>query len=120
MSIAKEIIKFLKTLNASFITLGIAVPAPGTGFYRQMQEKEYLHHHDWEQYDPLKMPVYSYPDLSAEEIYDAAAYGLREFYLRPSYIYDRIKSVENPAQFFRYVKNFGGFLKRYIRPREAV
>jgi radical SAM superfamily enzyme YgiQ (UPF0313 family) len=114
-----ETIEFLKTLNASFITLGIAVPAPGTGFYHQMKEKGYLLHSKWDLYDPLKLPVYNYPDLSAEEIYDAAAYGLRKFYLRPSYIYDRIKSVENPAQFFRYVKNFGGFLKRYIRPKAA-
>ena len=114
-----ETIDFLQTLNASFITLGIAVPAPGTGFYHQMKEKGYLLHNKWDLYDPLKLPVYNYPNLSAEEIYDAAAYGLRKFYLRPSYIFDRFKSVENPAQFYRYVKNFGGFLKRYIRPREA-
>ncbi len=112
-------IEFLKTLNASYITLGIAVPAPGTGFYRQMKEAGHLHHQKWDLYDPLKMPVYSYPDLSAEEIYDGAAYGLKQFYLRPSYIYDRIKSIENPAQFFRYVKNFGGFIKRYVRPKAA-
>ena len=115
-----ETIEFLKTLNASFITLGIAVPAPGTGFYHQMKEKGYLLHSKWDLYDPLKLPVYNYPDLSAEEIYDAAAYGLRKFYLRPSYILDRIKSVENPAQFYRYAKNFGGFIKRYIRPRKAT
>ena len=111
---------FLKSLNASFITLGTAVPAPGTGFYKQIKDKGYLKHTNWELYDPLKIPVYNYPELTAEEIYDAAAYGLRKFYLRPSYIYDRLKAVENPSQFFRYVKNFGGFMKRYIRPRQAA
>ncbi len=115
-----ETIDFLKTLNASFITLGTAVPAPGTGFYKQIKDKGYLAHYNWELYDPLKIPPFNYPDLTAEEIYDAAAYGLRKFYLRPSYIYDRIKSVESPAQFFRYVKNFGGFMKRYIRPNQAA
>jgi len=115
-----ETIDFLKTLKASFITLGTAVPAPGTGFYKQIKDKGYLMHSNWELYDPLKIPVYNYPDLTAEEIYDAAAYGLRQFYLRPSYIYDRLKAVESPAQFFRYVKNFGGFMKRYIRPKEAA
>ena len=115
-----ETIKFLKTTNASFITLGTAVPAPGTGFYKQMDQKGYLKHKKWDEYDPLKIPVYDYPDLTAEEIYDAAAYGLRQFYLRPSYIYDRLKSIENPSQFFRYVKNFGGFVKRYIRPKVAT
>ncbi len=115
-----ETIEFLKTLNASFITLGIAVPAPGTGFYKQMKEKGYLKHKNWDLYDPLKLPVYDYPDLSGEEIYDAAAYGLRQFYLRPSYIFDRLKAVESPGQLFRYIKNFAGFLKRYVRPKVAA
>ena len=115
-----DTINFLKSLDSSFISLGFAVPAPGTTFYRQMKEKGYLHHYQWDLYETLKMPVFSYPELSAEEIYDGAASGLRKFYLRPSYLYDRIKSIENPAQFYRYVKNFGGFLKRYIRPRAAA
>lgn len=107
-------IEFLKTVPASFITLGIAVPAPGTEFYRQMEAKGYLHHKQWDLYDPLRQPVFSYPELSGEEIYDRAAYGLRQFYLRPSYIWDRIRTIRSPAEFVRYSTNFVGFMKRYV------
>jgi len=110
----KETIEFLKTVPASFITLGIAVPAPGTDFYRHMEQSGYLHHKQWDLYDPLKKPVYSYPSLSSDEIYDCAAYGLRQFYLRPSYLWDRIRSIRRPAELMTYASNFYGFMKRYV------
>lgn len=107
-------IEFLKTVPASFITLGIAAPAPGTEFYRQMDAKGYLKHKQWDLYDPLKPPVFSYPELSGEEIYDRAAYGLRQFYLRPSYIWDRVRSIRHPSELVKYSTNFIGFMKRYV------
>ena len=79
-----------------------------------MEAKGYLHHKQWDLYDPLRQPVFSYPELSGEEIYDRAAYGLRQFYLRPSYIWDRIRTIRSPAEFVRYSTNFVGFMKRYV------
>lgn len=110
----KETIGFLKTVKASFITLGIAVPVPGTEFYRHMEQKGYLEHKRWELYDPLQKPVYGYPHLSADDIYDCAAYGLRQFYLRPSYIWDRVQSIRSPTELMTYASHFYGFMKRYV------
>ncbi len=110
----RETLQFLKSVNASFITLGIAVPAPGTDFYRQMDANGYLMHKRWDLYDPLKKPVYSYPNLSGEEIHEFAAHGLREFYLRPSYIWDRVRAIKSPADIGLYASNFFGFMKRYV------
>src|SRR3989338_4020183 len=59
----KETIAFLKTVNASFITLGIAVPTPGTEHFKFMESNNYLLHKKWDLYDPLKKPVYNYPSL---------------------------------------------------------
>ena len=36
------------------------------------------------------------------------------------YILDRLKSIKDIPQFFRYVINFFGFMKRYIRTRKAI
>lgn len=107
-------IEFLKTVPASFITLGIAVPVPGTEFYRQMDARGHLRHKDWDLYDPLKKPVYDYPGLSADEIYDTAASGLRQFYLRPTYVWDRLRSIRHPSEIVKYSSNFVGFVKRYV------
>src|SRR3989338_3693667 len=38
----EKTIAFLKTLDTTFITMGIAVPAPGTDFYRHVEKNNYL------------------------------------------------------------------------------
>jgi radical SAM superfamily enzyme YgiQ (UPF0313 family) len=114
-----DTLKFLKNLPASFITLGIAAPVPGTPFFNKMEEMGYLKHKKWDLYDPLLRPVFDYPDLSGDLIYETAAKGLRDFYLRPSYIWDRLKTVSSPRQFISYVINFFGFIKRYVLRKTA-
>lgn len=112
-------IAFLKTLDTTYITLGIAVPTPGTDFYRFVEKNNYLLTKDWSQFDPMKKPVFSYPSLSSDEIAYYSAYGLRQFYLRPSYIIDRMLSIRNFTEAASYSKNFIGFLKRYVLPKQA-
>jgi len=110
----KKTIAFLKTLDTTFITLGIAVPVPGTDFYRYVEENDYLLTKDWSLYDPMKKPVFGYPWLSADEISDYSATGLRQFYLRPKYILNRLRSIQNASQAVAYAHNFIGFMKRYV------
>lgn len=110
----KETLKFLMTIPASFITLGIAAPVPGTPFFDEMDKAGYLKHKQWDLYDPLLEPVFDYPELKGVEIFETAAYGLRKFYLRPSYILDRVKAIRSPRQFYSYVTNFFGFMRRYV------
>lgn len=110
----EKTISFLKTIGTTFITLGIAVPAPGTDFYRYIEENNYLLSKDWSLYDPMQKPVFSYPWLSADEISWYSSYGLRKFYLRPSYILSRLLSIRNLSEFRSYFSNFVGFLRRYI------
>lgn len=114
-----DTLKFLKTLPASFITLGIAAPVPGTPFFNKMEELGYLKHKQWDLYDPLLKPVFDYPELSGDLVYKTAAKGLRDFYLRPSYILDRLRSVSSMRQFNSYVINFFGFIKRYVLRKTA-
>ncbi len=110
----KKTISFLKTLDTTFITLGIAVPAPGTDFYKYVEGNGYLLTKEWNLFDPMKKPVFSYPHLSADEIAFSSAYGLRQFYLRPSYVLKRLSTIRSFSQLTSYFKNFIGFLKRYV------
>ncbi len=112
----EKTISFLKNLETTFITLGIAVPAPGTDFYKHVEENGYLLTKDWSLYDPMKKPVFSYPQLSADEIAYYSAYGLRQFYLRPNYIFNKLKSIRSISEARTYFNNFIGFLKRYVLP----
>jgi len=90
-----ETIKFTKSVDADYITLGIAQPFLGTPFYDYLVENKYLKTKDWSKYDPMKCLVYDYPHLSGEEIFQAHYYGLRSFYLRPSYILKRILKIRS-------------------------
>jgi len=110
----EKIISFLKTLDTTFITLGIAVPTPGTDFYRYVEENNYLNTKDWSLYDPMKKPVFGYPGLSADEIEYYSKYGLRQFYLRPKYIFNRLRSIRNISEMATYFRNFIGFMRRYV------
>jgi anaerobic magnesium-protoporphyrin IX monomethyl ester cyclase len=110
----EKTISFLKTLDINFITFGIAVPIPGTDFYRYVEENNYLLTKDWSLYDPMKKPVFSYPWLSADEIAYYSHHGLRQFYLRPKYILSRLKSIRNISEALTYFHNFLGFINRYV------
>jgi radical SAM superfamily enzyme YgiQ (UPF0313 family) len=107
-------ISFLKTLDTTFITLGIAVPVPGTDFYRYVDENNYLLTKDWSLYDPMKKPVFSYPWLTSDEVAYYSTQGLRKFYLRPKYIFSRLKSIRSVSEAAAYFRNFIGFMKRYV------
>ena len=109
-----ETIALLKSLSATYITLGIAVPVPGTDFYRYVKDNGFLNTDDWSMYDPLKKPVFSYPDLSAEDIQYYSSFGLRQFYLRPSYILKKLRKINNIEELKINITNFIGFLKRYV------
>lgn len=111
-------ISFLKTLDTTYITLGIAVPIPGTDFYKYVKENNYLLTKDWSLYDPMKKPVFSYPEFPADEIEHYSKYGLRQFYLRPKYIFSRLKSVRSASEVMTYFHNFAGFVKRYILKKQ--
>lgn len=110
----KKTISFLKILNATFITLGVAVPIPGTDFYKYVEENGYLLTKDWSLYDPMKRPVFSYPELSSDKIEYYSRCGIRQFYLRPLYILNRLKSIRDISKFITYCNNFIGFIRRYI------
>jgi len=105
---------FLTTLDTTFITLGIAVPVPGTDFYKYVEENNYLLTKDWSLYDPMKKPVFSYPWLTSDEIAYYSRQGLRRFYLRPKYIFSRLKSIRSISEAAAYFRNFIGFMKRYV------
>jgi radical SAM superfamily enzyme YgiQ (UPF0313 family) len=115
----KKTISFLKSLDTKYITLGIAVPVPGTDFYKYIEENGYLQTKDWNLFDPMKKPVFSYPQLSADEIAHYSAYGLRQFYLRPKYILNTILSIRSFNDLDTYWKNFVGFVKRYVLRKKA-
>lgn len=107
-------INFARELGPDIITLGMATPHPGTKFYDYIKKNDYFRTNNWNQYDPNKPPVFDYGELSSEEIYETMKRGYRSFYLRPSYILNRLKGVRSPLDLQNNVRNFIGFIQRYV------
>jgi len=106
-------IKFAKSLPADFVTMGVAQPLAGTKFYDYLKQNKLLLTDDWRKYDPVGLPVYEYPNLSRNEIYEASRRGYRQFYLRPSYIFKKIIEIRSFGDFKIGLKNFIALLKKY-------
>jgi radical SAM superfamily enzyme YgiQ (UPF0313 family) len=109
-----ETLKFAKSINVDYITLGIAQPYPGTPFYDYLSKNNYLKTRDWSLYDPMKAPVYEYPNLSSRDILQVHYSGLRSFYLRPAYILKKLLKIRSFQDFSVLFKNGMGFISRYV------
>ena len=112
-----ETIKFAKSINVDYVTLGIAQPYPGTPFYDYLVKNNYLKTRDWSKYDPMQPPVYDYPNLSSQEIFQAHCQGLKGFYLRPSYILSQALQIRSIPDIRHNFKGFLSFLSRYVLPK---
>lgn len=113
-----ETIKFVKSMDVDYATMGIAQPRPGTLFFDYLVKNNYLKTRDWNKYDPMLPPVYDYPNLSSQEIFEAHLQGLRSFYLRPSYIAKRILKIRSVSDFRNNLDSLLGFASRYILPNK--
>lgn len=111
METMRQTIDFVKRLNPDIVSFGIVTPIYGTKFYEYLEREGYLNNVDISEYNPSKPPVYSYPHLSAEDIYKMSIRGYREFYLRPRYIFRRLFTTPNLID---DIKRFIYFMKLYV------
>jgi radical SAM superfamily enzyme YgiQ (UPF0313 family) len=86
-----DTIAFIKKINPDICSFSFAVPIKGTEFYDFLIENNFLDiSAPLESYDPNLPPVYSYPQISSDEMYKTAMYAYRSFYFRPAYIFRRL------------------------------
>jgi len=97
-------IEFCLKLNPSYIQFAIATPYPGTDYYREVKNNNWLVAKKWSDYDPIAGSVVSYPSLSNEDINEAIKRGYKRFYLRPVYMWGRLLSARSLAEYEQLVR----------------
>jgi radical SAM superfamily enzyme YgiQ (UPF0313 family) len=108
----RETIAFAKRLDPDLATFGVMTPVYHTEFYSFLEKNGYIDKNaKREDYDTVKPPVFSYPWLSSEEIWETARKGYREFYFRPSFILKRIFSTPSLSYDF---ENFKMFIRQFV------
>ncbi|MGD8718335.1 MAG: radical SAM protein [Candidatus Zixiibacteriota bacterium] len=99
-------IDLAKELYASFASFNVATPYPGTEFYEQVKEEL------GDAFDGYDARHAVYGDADLLERYIRTAY--REFYLRPTYVWRRVRRMRSPGDFARAAKAGLDVLGRYV------
>jgi len=75
--------RFARSLPLDMVNFSVATPYPGTPFYSQAVENNWLKSVEWENFDQNYSAIISYPQLSSEEITSAMKRCYLEWFARP-------------------------------------
>ncbi len=116
----QKTIAFAKKLRLDYAQFSITTPFPGTEFYRLYSEhnKKPI---SWDSfvYDGViddKMPVFESPSLSRYDLQDWRRRAYKEFYLRPSYIWQQLRKLTSFGDLKLNLRGLG-FLFSYLKSR---
>jgi radical SAM superfamily enzyme YgiQ (UPF0313 family) len=98
-----ESLRLARELGPDFMHLAITTPFPETDLYRMGFEKGVLTEDYWREFakDPKPgfIPKVWEEHLTRDELIDMLHKGYKDFYLRPAYIWKRLKSLRNLSDF---------------------
>jgi len=94
ISIIKENITFINTINPDYLVVNITTPFPGTEMFTWAKEKNLILSYNWDDYT-LSKPIMRLENLDEKQIYDLYRLMYRSFYLRPKYVFQMIISIRS-------------------------
>ncbi len=106
----RENIRYAIRLDPDLAIFNVTTPYPGTEMFRWAEENHYLLTKNWEDYD-LSVPVMELPTVSAQKVIEYYRQSHRRFFLRPRYIFNRLKkvhSLEDLSSILRGLRTFLG------------
>jgi radical SAM superfamily enzyme YgiQ (UPF0313 family) len=81
----EKTINFAKELSPTTVQFSTAVPYPGTELFEYLKSEGFLKTQDWDSYMPLQ-PIFEYPQLSSQDMFQAVTRAYRSFFFRPAYV----------------------------------
>lgn len=114
----EETLGYALESGADLVTFGIATPVPGTEFYNYIKENEFFITNDWSRFDPAQPPVYNYPGLTSNEIFEFSKKAYRTFYMRPSFMFKRFLKQRSINDIGNNCSNFIQFINRMVLTRK--
>lgn len=107
----RQTIKFVKEINPDYVQFYSAIPFPGTRFRKEAEQKGWITSDKWSDYE-LGKNIISTPKLPVERLAYWRKRAYREFYLRPWYIWGRLKNfVKKPSDIGPFFRQGISFLK---------
>jgi anaerobic magnesium-protoporphyrin IX monomethyl ester cyclase len=91
-------INFSKELDCDFISFDFATPDFGTELRKELIERNIISSDLLYGWDPSGEPLYSIDGLSKKDLMKLRNKAYRKFYLRPSYIKNKLLSINSPTR----------------------
>jgi len=109
LSDMEETIRFAASLPLDSASFGIMIPFPGTELRKEVMEKKYLVHSNYEYYNPgvenFKPPIET-PEWTAADLLNMMRKANRAFFFRPKQILKLLPTmVLNPVNLKRYMSS---------------
>jgi len=101
----KNNIRYAVSLKPDLFIYNITTPFPGTEMFKWAKDKGYLKTLDWDDYDLGKV-VMNLPDLRPETVEKYYRLAYRRSYIRPSYVFQRLKKIDSYESFVMHFKIF--------------
>ncbi len=106
---AKKTIDFAKKLNPDYAQFCITTPYPGTKLFEEASKYGILTK-NFSEYNIFNAVFVPYGYKNRGEIETVERRAMKEFYLRPKYIWGRLKKINSWEDIKRYLKGFRFFL----------
>lgn len=109
----RKTIDFAKRLNPEFASFTVATPDYGTRLRDECIENNWIAA-DNDNFDSTATAIIDYRTMKPERIRELHRTAVREFYLRPSYIWSQIRRVRSLADFNDKFRNFLELLRKQM------
>ncbi len=90
----RKTIDLAKELDIDFASFAIATPDVGTPLRREALQRGWMRPEE-DVFDSTDFPVLETGTLSKEDVWKLRSQAVREFYLRPSYLFKRVRRIRN-------------------------
>jgi radical SAM superfamily enzyme YgiQ (UPF0313 family) len=100
--------RLINELAPDYLHLNVLCPFPGTQTYREALERGIIEQDIWREFalnpsSDFEPPIWG-ERLSRGQLDDLVKTGYRNFYLRPSYVWQRLKKVTSFTEFFKLAR----------------
>ncbi|MBN2203310.1 MAG: radical SAM protein [Candidatus Aenigmarchaeota archaeon] len=110
-------VKILKMLDIDFVSFGIVAPHPSLEFYKIVKKNKWFttKSGDWEGIDPYNTGIVDFPEMTHEQLEYLVKWCYRVYYLRPYYIFKRLRNLKSVRELFEDAKiAFKLFFRRRV------
>ena len=115
----EETMRFALDMNPETVQVSLASPYPGTAFYDYVTRNNFVDVNPFVDNGGIQKCTVSYPDLAAEEMYEAVERFYRRFYFRPRYIAKALRKMATDGEERRRLWSEGKQFFGTMRKRRA-